>query len=396
MPDIIIKQGREKSILRRHPWIFSSAVSEVRGFPSNGETIDVVSSRGKFLARASYNSTSNILGRIWTWDPNEQVDHYFFERRLRLAFDYRRKLGNLISSNAIRLFHGESDGLPGLIVDQYNDGVVVQFLATGVHYWRDSIIEVIKNLTNAKWLYERSDADVRKLEGLPSQSGLIYGKQFENPITIVENGLKFWVDIIKGHKTGFYLDQRDNRLQARQITNNLAVLDCFSYSGGFTVNCLSGKAKNITLVESSNSAIGLARKNISLNGFSMDNVNLVEKDVFNYLRELRDRDEHFDLIILDPPKFAPTISQAERAARGYKDINLLALKILNAGGYLLTFSCSGGVSENLFQKILAGAALDAGSKALIVERLHQACDHPVALNFPEGAYLKGFLIKKQA
>ena len=396
MPDITIKPGREKSIIRRHPWIYSGAVANVHGSPANGETIEVLSSHGEFLARASYNSTSNILGRIWTWNSDEQVNQYFFEQGLRLAIRTRRKLAGFISSNAVRLVHGESDGLPGLIVDRYGEGAVVQFLAVGVQYWRDRIIEGINKLIDPKWLYERSDVDVRKLEGLPSYAGLIYGDLFENPINIEENGLKFSVDIIAGHKTGFYLDQRDNRLLARQISDNLRVLDCFSYTGGFAVNCLAGKAKSITLVESSNAAIELARENLYLNGFSLDNVTFVERDVFKFLRELRDRDEHFDLVILDPPKFAPTVSQAERAARGYKDINLLALKILNAGGYLLTFSCSGGVSENLFQKILAGATQDAGVGALIVKRLHQACDHPVALNFPEGAYLKGFLIKKQA
>jgi 23S rRNA (cytosine1962-C5)-methyltransferase len=397
MPEIVIKPGREKSILRHHPWIFSRAISELRGKPELGGTVEVLSSRGDFLARASYNPHTNIIGRIWTWDQNELVESSLFERRLQLAINNRRKYASLIPSNAMRLVHGESDSIPGLILDQYGEGIVVQFLAAGVEYWRDTIIEILRSITAAKWLYERSDVDVRQLEGLPSNVGIVYGEQhFANPIKILENDLKFWVDIKEGHKTGYYLDQRDNRFLAREIAAGRKILDCFSYTGGFTLNCLAGNTKSVTLVESSNPALEYARNNLKLNNFNLDNVTFVDKDVFRYLRELRDRDEHFNMIILDPPKFAPTVSQAERAARGYKDINMLALKILDVGGYLLTFSCSGGVSEDLFQKILAGAALDAGVNTLILKRLHQACDHPVALNFPEGAYLKGFLLQKIA
>jgi 23S rRNA (cytosine1962-C5)-methyltransferase len=290
--------------------------------------------------------------------------------------------------------HGESDGLPGLILDQYDDVYVIQFLSAGVEFWKETLIDIIRSFTNAKTLYERSDVDVRQLEGLPLTSGLLFGENINNPILIFENDLKFTVDIVNGHKTGFYLDQRDNRLIARRISAGLKVLDCFSYTGGFALNCLLGDAKNIMLVESSETALNTARNNILLNNLSDEKVKYIEQDVFSYLRTLRDQADSFDLIILDPPKFAPTAAQAERASRGYKDINLLAFKLLNSGGYLLTFSCSGGISEDYFQKIVAGAALDAGSDALILGRLHQAIDHPVALNFPEGAYLKGLLIQK--
>jgi 23S rRNA (cytosine1962-C5)-methyltransferase len=235
---------------------------------------------------------------------------------------------------------------------------------------------------------------VRKLEGLPLSTSLLIGHDLNNPITITEHGIQIFVDIFEGHKTGFYLDQRENRLLARRISSGRKVLDCFSYTGGFAINSLVGKSLGITLVDSSGTALNYARKNIVKNNLSMNNITFVEQDVFKYLRTLRDKGEYFDMVILDPPKFAPTISQAERAARGYKDINLLALKCLNKDGYLMTFSCSGGVSEDLFQKIVAGAALDAGVDAVIIDRLHQAIDHPVALNFPEGAYLKGFLIQK--
>jgi 23S rRNA (cytosine1962-C5)-methyltransferase len=271
----------------------------------------------------------------------------------------------------------------------------VQFLTAGAEYWRTSLIEIIQNVTSASSLYERSDVDVRQLEGLPLVTGLLHGEIPKNPVEIKENGLKLLVDIIGGHKTGYYLDQRDNRKLTREISYGRKVLDCFSYTGGFAVNSSAGNAKTITMVESSDSALNYARKNFSINQIDTNNIEFIKHDVFQYLRSLRDEGEHYDLIILDPPKFAPTVSQAERASRGYKDINLLALKLLNKGGLLLTFSCSGGVSEDLFQKIVTGAARDAQVDAVILQRLHQAIDHPVALNFPEGAYLKGFLIEKR-
>ncbi len=394
MAQLIIKPGREKSLLRRHPWVFSGAISAITGKPGSGEVVDVISSTGEFLAKAAYSPTSNITARIWTWDPGEDVSYEMLDRRIRLAIRLRNQLRELIPSDAMRLVHGESDGLPGLIIDQYNDVLVVQFLSTGVEYWRENIIEIILKITQAKFLYERSDVDVRQLEGLPLQKGLRAGDELKNPVIIKEHGLLMRVDVVEGHKTGYYLDQRDNRLLARIISCGRKVLDCFSYTGGFAINSLVGKAISVCLVDSSKTALEAARDNINLNTLPMNNVTFIEQDVFKYLRILRDRAEYFDMIILDPPKFAPTISQVERATRGYKDINLLAIKLLNPGGYLMTFSCSGGVNEELFQKILASAALEAGADVKIIKRLHQSVDHPVALNFPEGAYLKGFLIQK--
>lgn len=394
MPEILLKPGREKSLLRRHPWIFSGAVALVRGSPKAGETVEVLSSAGEFLARAAYSPGSNIIGRVWTWDPSEEVNSKLFERRLKQAIDSRRKLVNLISSNAMRLVHSESDGFPGMILDQYGDVSVIQLLSAGVEFWRDTLIYVITEVTSPGTLYERSDADVRRLEGLPEVTGLLYGKEPDLPVVINEDGINYLVDVENGHKSGFYLDQRDNRRLVKEISNNCKVLDCFSYTGGFAINSIVGHAKSVTLVDSSNEALIIARKNFEINKLGVDDVRFIEQDVFKFLRTMRDMGESFDLVILDPPKFAPTISQVERAARGYKDINLLALKLLKKGGYLMTFSCSGGVSEELFQKIVAGAALDAQVEAVILERLHQAVDHPVALNFPEGAYLKGFLLQK--
>ena len=395
MAELVLKPGRERSLIRRHPWIFSGAVARVVGDPKLGETVDVVSSTRDFLARAAYSPNSNIIGRIWTWKENENVDPKLLQGRILKAIDSRQKTIDLFHTDAVRLVHGESDGLPGLILDQYGDTYVVQFLSAGAEYWKEEIIDIIKSETDAIVLYERSDIDVRELEGLPSISGLLFGQQLEDRVGITENDVKYIVDIINGHKTGFYLDQRDNRFIAKKMADDLEVLDCFSYTGGFAINALFGNAKSVTMVDSSYLALNTARENIFLNNLDMDKVTFIEQDVFKHLRTLRDNGTSFDLVILDPPKFAPTSAQAERAVRGYKDINLLALKILRPGGLLMTFSCSGGVSEELFQKVLAGAALDAEVDSVILRRLHQAADHPVNLNFPEGAYLKGFLIQKR-
>ena len=396
MAELILKTGREKSIIRRHPWIFSGAVDRVVGTPQIGETVDIVSCKREFLARAAYNPNSNIVGRIWTWEENEKVDPIFLYNRLIKAIKSRRDIASLFCTDALRLVHGESDGLPGLIIDKYGESYVIQFLSAGTEFWKNEIVEILKEYTNGKVYYERSDMDVRELEGLSSINKLLFGNLNESGVCIVENEVRYLVDIINGHKTGFYLDQRDNRYLAKQIAGNLEVLDCFSYTGGFAINTLFGNAKSVTLVDSSNLAINMARKNILLNNLDIRKVTFIEQDVFKYLRSLRDNGTTFDMIILDPPKFAPTTAQVERAVRGYKDINLLALKILRPGGLLMTYSCSGGVSEELFQKILAGAASDAGVDSVILKRLHQAADHPVSLNFPEGAYLKGFVIQKRS
>jgi 23S rRNA (cytosine1962-C5)-methyltransferase len=394
MSEVIIKPGREKSILRQHPWIFSSAISTIHGSLKSGDTVEILSSRGEFLARAAYNPHSKIACRIWTWNIDEQVDRNFFQRRLSQAINIRKGLANLISSNAMRLVHGESDGIPGLILDRYDDTYVAQFLTAGIEIWKTELVEIIHELTGAKRIYEKSDVDARQMEGLQTNNGLLWGDNLPDLVEIFEHSIKYHINIAEGHKTGFYLDQRDNRLLANRIADGRRILDCFSYTGGFAINCLAGSAQSVTLVDTSHQALETAKENISINSFTLDHVELVEQDIFRYLRTLRDRSETFDMIILDPPKFAPTIAQAERASRGYKDINMLALKLLETGGYLLTFSCSGGVSEELFQKIVAGAAQDAQVKAVILKRLHQAADHPVALHFPEGAYLKGFLIQK--
>src|SRR3990170_396661 len=395
MAIVRLKPGREKSLLRRHPWIFSGAVASVEGIDAGGgmgDTVDVVDSRGRFLACGAYSPHSQIRVRIWSWDPEEAVDERFFRDRLVKAMGARLEFVDRSETNAYRLVNAESDGLPGLIVDRYADTLVLQCLSSGSERWRDTLVKLILEISGHRQIFERSDAEVRTLEGLAPRSGMLIGSEAPERLEIQENGLFFEVDIIHGHKTGFYLDQRENRARLRALAAGRKVLDCFTYSGGFTISALAGSAEKVVAIDSSAEVLGLAQQNLALNGLPVENAEWVTGDVFQVLRKFRDQGLSFDLIILDPPKFASTAAQAQRAARGYKDINLLAFKLLKPGGIMMTFSCSGGVSEDLFQKIVAGAALDAGVSARIVEHLHQGPDHPVALNFPEGSYLKGFII----
>jgi 23S rRNA (cytosine1962-C5)-methyltransferase len=388
MHKLILKPGRERSLKRRHPWIFSGAVASVAGKPGQGDTVEVESSSGEFLAVAAYNAHSQIVGRVWDW-MKRPVDPAFFRDRVARAVALRSKF--LSHANAARLIHGESDGLPGVVADRYQDIVVLQLSSAGAMRWREAISDAIESVASPKTIFERSDAEVLALEGLKPSVGLLRGRAPPAEFIIEEAGIKFEVDVPHGHKTGFYLDQRDNRLRLRELAANREVLDCFAYTGGFTLNAVVGGAAAVTAVDSSGPALQLLRGNAARNG--MRNPQCIEGDVFAMLRTLRDQARRFDLIVLDPPKFAPTAAHAEKAARAYKDINLLAFKLLNPGGLLFTFSCSGGVPRDLFQKIVAGAALDAGVDAQIIEHLSAGADHPVALNFPEGEYLKGLICR---
>jgi 23S rRNA (cytosine1962-C5)-methyltransferase len=394
MPTIILKPGRERSLIRRHPWIFSGAIARVDGSPVSGETVNLLAADGHFLARAAYSPNSQIRARVWTFDPSEPVEADFFRRRIHAALAERHLLNIACDTDAFRLIHAESDGLPGLIVDRYGDILVLQSLAAGTETWKETLADLLLEATDLKVIYERSDADVRELEGLLPCVGFLRGTNNLNQIIITEHGLKFRVNLETGHKTGFYLDQRTNRQRSRELAKGREVLDCFCYTGGFTLNTLAGGAKSVLSVDASTEALALCRENVSLNALPSNRHTALEGDVFQLLRKFRDEARSFDLIILDPPKFAPTAAQAEKASRGYKDINLLAFKLLRSGGILVTFSCSGGIDAGLFQKIIASAALDAGVEAQIVEHLSQAPDHPVALNFPEGAYLKGLVCIK--
>jgi 23S rRNA (cytosine1962-C5)-methyltransferase len=390
-PTLKLKAGREKSMLRRHPWIFSGAVASLEGSAAPGETVRVVDNRGNFLALGAYSPHSQIRVRVWAWDPETIIDEAFFLARLDRAVGLRQIMLPALKTNSLRLVHAESDGLPGLIVDRYDRGLVVQFLASGPEYWRDTLTGLLRQWSAVDWIYERSDAEVRQLEGLPDRTGSLFGAAPQR-LVIEESGLKFWVDLAGGHKTGFYLDQLANRARVRELADGRDVLDCFAYTGGFSVSALQGGARSVLAVEASAEALALGRENVALNELPPESIDWQPGDVFQVLRQLRDQARSFDLIVLDPPKFAPTAAQVQRAARGYKDINLLAFKLLRPGGLLATFSCSGGIDADLFQKIVAGAALDAGVDARIVEHLSQGPDHPVALNFPEGAYLKGLIV----
>jgi 23S rRNA (cytosine1962-C5)-methyltransferase len=390
---IILKKGREKSLLRRHPWIFSGAIQQADENIAPGSTVDLLSSDKQFLARASYSPHSQIRARVWTF-IDEPVDKEFFHKRISRAVNTRSSRFDSKSKSS-RLIYAESDNIPGLIVDRYADVLVMQCLTAGAEYWKETFADLLLEETGLSVIYERSDADVRELEGLESKAGVLRGIYPQLPITILENDLQFKVNFADGHKTGFYLDQRKNRLSVRGLAKDKDVLDCFCYTGGFTVNALAGGAKSVLSVDSSADALELCEENIALNDLPVEKHTSIEGDVFLLLRKFRDEARSFDMIILDPPKFAPTASHAEKATRAYKDINLLAFKLLRAGGILVTYSCSGGVDSGLFQKIVAGAALDAGVEAQIVEHLSQGADHPISLHFPEGAYLKGLICLKR-
>jgi 23S rRNA (cytosine1962-C5)-methyltransferase len=393
MKSIHLKVGRDKSVKRRHPWIFSGAVEKVDGEPGIGETV-LVKSAGQPVALAAYSPQSQIRARVWSFDPGVSIKKNFFEKTIGNAIQLRAVLSSARHSNAMRLVHGESDGLPGLVVDRYDDVLVAQFLSAGAEHWREAILDALAAATGCEAIYERSDAEVRTLEGLAPRTGFARGNKQAKRCPIMEHGLNFRVDVEAGQKTGFFLDQRDNRQRVRALAGGREVLDAFCYTGGFSLAALAGGAKHVTAVESSAPALEVARENVMANSFGFSRISFEQADVFAYQRLLRDSGRNFGLIVLDPPKFAPTAAQVKNAARAYKDINLLALKLLAPGGLLATFSCSGGVSAELFQSIVAGAASDAGVDAKIIERFGAAADHPVALGFPEGDYLKGLLVLK--
>jgi 23S rRNA (cytosine1962-C5)-methyltransferase len=391
-PCIILKAGREKSLLRRHPWIFSGAIERIDGAPVSGDTLPVRDAAGNFLAWAACNPDSQITARVWSFSETEIIDTGFFHRRITDSLTARNELSLAGNSNGMRLIHAESDGLPGLIVDRYGDVLAMQIGSAGPERWRDTIADILQELCKPVCIYERSDSDSRVLEGLELRNGALRGTLPDN-VEVIENGLRFDVDVAAGQKTGFYLDQRDNRALTGTLAADRDVLNCFCYTGGFSLYALRGGAKSVLSIDASGDALRIASENLARNRLDASRAEWTEADVFQALRTLRDQNKKFDLIILDPPKFAPTAAFAEKAARGYKDINLLGFKLLRPGGLLCTYSCSGGISADLFQKIIAGAALDAGVDAQIVHHLHASADHPVLLSFPEGAYLKGLVLR---
>ena len=393
MKTITLREGKERSLQRRHPWVFEGSIAG--GKADLGETVRVQAHDGRFLAWAAYSPNSQIRVRAWSFDEAERIDSAFFLRRIQQAVATRARLP--IASDGVRLVHGEADGLPGLIVDRYGDTLSAQFLSAGAERWKEKIADHLLAATGLSKLYERSDASSRGLEGLPEKTGWLRGDG-PTEITIREHGWQLTLDVAEGHKTGYYLDQRDSRKLFADSVRHFGiqrVLNCYSYTGGFSVAAFAGGAAQVTSVDSSGPALKRARAHVLRNGFDDGAHETLDADVNQTLRAMLQQGRRFDAIVLDPPKFAPTVSHAERAARAYKDINRLAFLLLEPGGVLFTFSCSGGISPDLFHKIVAGAGLDANVDGLIYARTGAAPDHPMTVTFPEGDYLKGLMIIKR-
>ncbi|MFA6450387.1 MAG: class I SAM-dependent rRNA methyltransferase [bacterium] len=391
---IVLKAGREKSVTRRHPWIFSGAIIKTTGRPGPGETVAAFSADGKFLAWAAYSPESQIRARVWSYDPGDVIGPDFFKREIAQSIERRKLVAPDESvTNAYRMINSESDNLPGLIVDKYGDTLVLQSLTAGSELHKDLFADILAEATGCRTIYERSDAETRGQEGMEPVTGILRGGPATEKVEIVENGLKFLVDIAGGHKTGFYLDQRENRRILREFAAGRDVLNCFCYTGGFSVNALAGGANRVVSVDSSEPALEFAAENVALNGYESGNCEWAREDVFQYLRGCVSRGAKFDLIVLDPPKFAASREHLIKAGRAYKDINMLAMKSLNPGGLLFTFSCSGAVGPEDFRKAVAWAALDAPAETRIIKILTQAPDHPVTLNFPQAEYLKGLVVQ---
>lgn len=391
MKTLQLNKGRESSLLRHHPWIFSGAVKRIEEHAQAGETIRVTDVGGNFLALAAYSPSSQIRARVWTFNTDEPVDAAFFERRLQQSIDRRKRYHSDPERSGYRLVYGESDGLPGLIVDRYGDFLICQFLFTGVELWKQTIVAALAKLQPCKGIYERSDVAIRAREGLSPSAGVLWGEQPPALLEINEQGRRYAINTESGHKTGFYLDQFDNREVVRKLAAGRKVLNCFAYTGGFGIAALQGGASHVLNVDSSAPALELATENFKRNGFEAVQFENVVANVFELLREYKQAERRFDLIVLDPPKFAETKAQFTKAARAYKDIALQAASLLNPQGILVTFSCSGAIDLPLFQKITADALLDAGRQGQIVRYLHQSEDHPVGLPFPESLYLKGLV-----
>ncbi|MEC5399606.1 class I SAM-dependent rRNA methyltransferase [Uliginosibacterium sp. H1] len=389
MARLYLQNGKERPVLRRHPWIFAGSVDRLDGRARPGDTVEVLSHDGQLLGRAAWSPESQIRARMWSFDADTSIDHAFFKKRVAESVARRQAHPHLRGQDGVRLIHGESDGLPGVIADRFGPVVVVQLTSAGADKWREAIVAGLKQATGCEAVYERSDSEVRKLEGLEPTSGLLDG-ELPSPLTIIENGVRMEVDVVGGHKTGFYLDQRDNRLLTGQLAAGRSVLNCFCYTGGFSLQALAGGAASVLSIDSSGPALATGARNLALNpSLDASRAEWLEADVFEALRSLRAEGRTFDLIILDPPKFAPSAAHAQRASRAYRDINILGFRLLNPGGILMTYSCSGGIGQELFQSIVASSAVDAGVEARIIHRLSAAADHPIGLAVPEGEYLKG-------
>jgi len=392
MVEIILKKGKEKAAIQRHPWVFSGALDKIKGKPEDGEVVKTIAFDGEFLAYGFFNSNSRVAIRLLEWDESITVDQTWFSNRLKQAISARKSVLN-DETNTCRLVFSEADFLPGLIVDQYADFLSMQISSSGIDRMKQDIVEILKTELSPKGIFEKSDATARNHEGLALENGLLWGENPPEFLEVKENGIRYNINIAEGQKSGFYCDQRDNRQVLASYTNGKKVLDCFSYSGGFSLNSLAKGAAKVVSVDSSALAVDTLKQNVALNGFDTEKVTAIQSDVNKQLRAFKESGEMFDVIVLDPPKYAPSRSALDRAARAYKDLNRLGMLLVEKGGLLATFSCSGAVDIETFKQIIAWAALDAGKEVQVVKQFCQPEDHPVRISFPEGEYLKGLLLR---
>ncbi len=393
MVEIKLKKGKEKAVLQRHPWVFSGALDKVKGTPTNGEVVKVLSANNDFLAYGYFNDQSRVAVRLLEWVEGVTIDKQWYTKKIHAAITSRKHLLANKDTNAYRLIFSEADYLPGLIVDKYADFLSVQILSSGIESAKTTIIDILCDALKPKGIFDRSDATARTHEGITAENGLLWGVAPAEFIAVKENGITYHINIAEGQKSGFYCDQRDNRRILAEYASDKSVLDCFSYSGGFSLNAFKNGAKEVYSVDSSALAIETLKQNIALNKFDQKNHTAIQSDVNKQLRVFKDEGKKFDIVILDPPKYAPSRSALDRAARAYKDLNRLGLSLLESGGLLATFSCSGAVDIETFKQILAWAALDAGKEVQVIKQFSQPEDHPVRLSFPEGEYLKGLLVR---
>lgn len=393
MVEVILKKGKEKAALQRHPWIFSGALEKVKGSPQNGDVVKVLAANADFLAYGYYNENSRVAVRLLEWDENQTIDKGWYQQRIQTAIAARRHVLKKGDTNTCRLVFSEADFLPGLIVDQYANFLALQILSAGIEQVKADIIDILRDELQPAGIFDKSDANARTHENLEVAQGLLWGENPPEFLEVKENGILYNINIAGGQKSGFYCDQRDNRLLLADYTEGKRVLDCFSYSGGFSLNSLKAGASYVTSVDSSALALETLQQNMVLNGFEASRNTVFQSDVNKQLRLFKEEGKTFDVLILDPPKFAPSRSALDRAARAYKDLNRLGMGLLESGGLLATFSCSGAVDIDTFKQIIAWAALDAGKEVQILKQFNQPEDHPVRISFPEGEYLKGLLLR---
>ena len=393
MHSVKLKKGKEKAVRQLHPWVFSGAIDQIKGKPENGDIIRITDSNNDFLAYGFFNSKSRVAVRLLEWNLETEINESWWRRKIKIAVKHRDEL-NTEDTNTYRLIFSEADFLPGLIVDRYADFLSVQILTSGIENIKHIILDELQQLLSPKGIFDRSDASARAHEGMDASSGgILLGTEPPEFVSVKENGIFYQVNIAEGQKSGFYCDQRDNRKWVADHVKDKKVLDCFSYSGGFSLNAMAKGAKEVISVDSSAPALDTLKRNMEINDFNSIPHRLIQSDVNKQLRAFREVNEKFDVIILDPPKYAPSRSALTKASRAYKDLNRMAMLLLEEGGLLATYSCSGAVDIGMFKQIIAWAALDAGKEVQFIQQFSQPADHPVRSSFPEGEYLKGLLCR---